>query len=194
MNELERKEKKRLAHQRWVDANRDLVRARAREWYQKNRERRLFAQKERAKKRTQQKKEYDRERRLLKGDELKEYDRIRYVKRRQDIVVNLLRRAKTRAKKKGVPFSLTKSDIFIPEVCPALGMTLMVGDGSGGKPNSPSLDRIIPELGYVPGNIAVISLLANSIKSVASSSQVMMVAEWMKKMEIDRVNRSIKGA
>ena len=184
MTELERKEKKRLAHQRWVDENRDLVRLWQREWYQKNRERRLLSQKERAKKNHQQKKEYDKQRRLLKGDELREYDRIRYAQRRQDIVVNLLRRAKARAQKKGIPFSLTKSDIFIPEVCPALGMTLMVGDGKGGKPNSPSLDRIVPKLGYVPGNIVVISLLANSIKSAATSTQVMMVAEWMKKIEI----------
>ena len=35
-------------------------------------------------------------------------------------------------------------------------------------PDSPSLDRIVPELGYVKGNIRVISNRANHLKSDAT--------------------------
>jgi hypothetical protein len=72
----------------------------------------------------------------------------------------ILTRAKRRAAQVGVPFDLTSEDIDIPEVCPILGIPIDVQQGGarGPKDNSISLDRIVPELGYVRGNIAVISL------------------------------------
>jgi hypothetical protein len=45
---------------------------------------------------------------------------------------------------------------------------------------SPTVDRLRPELGYIPGNVIVISHLANRIKSTASSMQVLQVAQWMR--------------
>ena len=58
--------------------------------------------------------------------------------------------AKTRARKRGVEFSITKNDIILPTHCPILGIKLEynVGTGSGGKDNSYSLDRIDPAKGY----------------------------------------------
>lgn len=59
------------------------------------------------------------------------------------------------------------SDIIIPETCPMLGIKLEFGfDKQGGNFNSPSLDRIIPELGYTKGNVMVISKRANMIKTM----------------------------
>lgn len=88
--------------------------------------------------------------------------------------------AKKRAKKHGLPFSITGANVIIPKECPVLGIPL---DFSGGKQTdaSPTLDRIIPELGYVPGNVAVISLRANRIKSNASLTEIRKVARWMGK-------------
>lgn len=58
---------------------------------------------------------------------------------------------------------------------------LEVKDGRGGGPSSPSLDRLRPELGYVRGNICVISNLANRIKSNATSAEELEhVAAWMR--------------
>jgi hypothetical protein len=93
----------------------------------------------------------------------------------------LLSCAKHRAKQEGVPFSITESDIVIPDKCPALGIPLYRGKGSGGHGfNSPSLDKIIPELGYVQGNIAVISHRANALKSDETNPQVFRrLADWM---------------
>lgn len=70
---------------------------------------------------------------------------------------------KARAKKKNVPFNLTIEDLVIPNKCPILDIPLVRGSGSP-KANSPSIDRIKPELGYVKGNIQIISFAANWIK------------------------------
>ena len=71
--------------------------------------------------------------------------------------------AKSRAKKHGIPFDLTIEDVKIPTVCPILGIPIFWG--SKITDNSPSLDRIIPDLGYIKGNVCVISYKANRYKS-----------------------------
>lgn len=74
-----------------------------------------------------------------------------------------VRVCKIRAGKLGVPFSLVASDIVIPEVCPVLGIPLVLSLKTK-TPNTPSIDRVIPALGYVPSNIRVISWRANRLK------------------------------
>ena len=90
----------------------------------------------------------------------------------------LLQNAKTRAKKQGVPFEITVEDICIPNVCPYLGIKIEPFS----EWNYPSLDKIIPELGYVKGNIQVISNLANTMKSSASIEQSICFAENVLKL------------
>jgi hypothetical protein len=41
------------------------------------------------------------------------------------------------------------------------------------------MDRIIPQLGYVKGNIAFISVLANSIKQNVTEKELYSVADWL---------------
>lgn len=83
-------------------------------------------------------------------------------------------------KKNGIPFDLEASDLVIPEICPVLGIPLKVSEDSGPKYNSPSIDRIRPELGYVKGNIAVISQKANQIKNNATLEELGQVYNWLK--------------
>lgn len=91
-----------------------------------------------------------------------------------------LSEARKRAERKGVPFSITADDIFVPDTCPVLGIPIV--PGSGGKHDgSPTIDRIIPELGYVPGNVQVISDLANRMKSNASPEHLLTFADWVYK-------------
>ena len=71
--------------------------------------------------------------------------------------------AKSRAIKNNLPFNIDESDIFIPEFCPLIGIKLE--RGSKIHNSSPTLDKIIPELGYVKGNVWVISWKANRLKS-----------------------------
>ena len=42
-----------------------------------------------------------------------------------------------------------------------------------------SLDRIIPELGYVPGNVQVISQLANAMKWDSTREERLTFANWV---------------
>lgn len=86
--------------------------------------------------------------------------------------------AKSRATKNKIPFSINISDIVIPDICPALGIPL-VKVGSKMTDNSPTLDRIIPDLGYVKDNIIVISNRANRIKSNASANEIYMIYKWL---------------
>lgn len=90
---------------------------------------------------------------------------------------NLLRWAKGRADKQGLNFNLTVEDIEIPELCPVLGIPLIHGVG---RPcdNSPTLDKVVPELGYVKGNIIIISNRANRLKSDASFWEMKMITEF----------------
>jgi len=86
--------------------------------------------------------------------------------------------ARVRAKRAALPCTITVHDIHIPEVCPALGIPLVPGANT--QDASPSLDRLRPDLGYVPGNVVVISYLANKIKQNCTSQQVKSVGLWMK--------------
>lgn len=78
-------------------------------------------------------------------------------------------------------FNLTVDDIAIPAFCPALGIPLFKATGAKAQgPNSPTLDRIVPELGYVRGNVRVISARANQIKSNATPEELLRVACYFK--------------
>jgi hypothetical protein len=73
-----------------------------------------------------------------------------------------------------VPFSITMQAIVIPPVCPVLGIPIVLGEQRSG--NSPSLDRITPKLGYVPGNVRVISDKANRLKGDRTLSELQQKA------------------
>jgi hypothetical protein len=90
--------------------------------------------------------------------------------------------ARKRAALKNVPFAITTEDIYILAggTCPVFDTAFdFVGNGRI-VPESPSLDRIRPELGYVLGNVAVISMRANTIKQNATAEQIQRVADWLK--------------
>ena len=88
--------------------------------------------------------------------------------------------ARFRAKRDGLPFNLTLDDIVIPDVCPVFGVPFVFG-AKGNHPYSPSLDKLIPELGYVKGNIRVISYRANTLKRDASFNEIARLYRWMRK-------------
>ena len=106
--------------------------------------------------------------------------------------VYLLRRALQRANQKGIPFSLTLADIVIPERCPVFGTPFDVSTsafrqgGFGGGDTAPSLDKIIPALGYVPGNVAVISWRANRLKSASSLTELEAIVAWLRSVLPER--------
>lgn len=86
-------------------------------------------------------------------------------------ISTLVSSAKQRARKEGLPFALTTADISIPELCPLLGVKMVRGG-----PYAPSIDKIIPSLGYVPGNVMVVSWRANTLKGNATLAELQTLA------------------
>lgn len=91
--------------------------------------------------------------------------------------LQMLIRAKVRAREKGVLFDLSADDFEIPKRCPVFGTVLCVADGT---PNgcSPELDRIDVRKGYVPGNVMVISRKANKMKQDATLQELRRFARF----------------
>ncbi len=88
--------------------------------------------------------------------------------------------ARLRSTQHNVPFSLTEYDFEIPEYCPVLGIELKHSEGRA-TDSSPSLDRIIPKMGYVPSNVRVISWRANRIKADGTAEEHDKIAAYMRK-------------
>lgn len=91
--------------------------------------------------------------------------------------------AKIRAKKYNVPFLITRQDLIdmfpSDNLCPVLKVPFLWGTKTH-KELSPSLDRMIPELGYVKGNIKFISYKANRIKNDSNVEILKNLIKYMK--------------
>ena len=74
----------------------------------------------------------------------------------------MFRNARDRARRLDLPFDIVHSDVVIPNFCPVLGIPIFYSDKR--SDNTPSLDRVVPEKGYIKGNIQVISDKANRLK------------------------------
>lgn len=81
-----------------------------------------------------------------------------------------------RAKIENIPFNLEISDIIIPEICPILETKIIHEEGPDNL-YSPSVDKLVPELGYVKGNIKVISRKANMMKLNANFDELRKFAK-----------------
>lgn len=92
--------------------------------------------------------------------------------------------AKKRAKNHNLPFNLSieyvEKLIIDTTSCPYLGIPIKSNNGALSA-NSATIDRKIPSLGYVEGNVMLISHRANTIKSDATKEEVMAVAIGMEK-------------
>lgn len=109
----------------------------------------------------------------------------------------MVKRAKDRAKLKNIDFDITWEDVQYEEICPILEIPLNWGETSneGGRNiDTPSLDRISPSLGYVKGNVRIISTLANMMKSSANKEQIQTFCKnIMKYIENEEIVRSTEN-
>lgn len=100
--------------------------------------------------------------------------------------------AKRRAREAGVPFDLTPEAIRAvwprDNRCPVTLHEFATKGGRGANHDSPSLDRIRPEWGYICGNIAVISRQANWMKSDNIDPAVFRrLADWFDSVRLKGV-------
>ena len=178
--------------------DREKRRERDREYYLKNRERlleerrhRYYVNVEEEREKRRKWKRQNRERHNEINRKYREKNRVEISEKARESYYNniekaMVRGAKSRSRDKGLPFDLTIEDLEVPEKCPILGLELKVG-GDSSRDISPSLDRIVPELGYVKGNIRVISLRANRLKSDASIEELEAILKYMKEHERDSI-------
>jgi hypothetical protein len=109
----------------------------------------------------------------LAGDALELYIRTR-----------MLKKARVRASNPKSPkeFNITVQDVLSvwpkDNRCPVLEVPLQKGTGTA-TDYSPSLDRIDSAKGYVPGNIVVMSFLANQIKNDATWQELERIADYI---------------
>jgi len=88
------------------------------------------------------------------------------------------RTKKANAKANGKPWTVTFGELEFPTHCPVLGLELdYFADAA--QENSPSFDCIIPSLGYVSGNVAIISWRANRIKNNGTADEHRAIAEFI---------------
>jgi hypothetical protein len=125
----------------------------------------------------ERRRESDRKRYAVDPALAKERERRRYEK---DFIKISLKSAKKRAAERNIPFNITENDVQVPAFCPVFGTELKVGRGKFNDA-SPSLDKIVASLGYVRGNVWVISNRANIIKSDASIEELEKLVEKLKK-------------
>ncbi len=95
---------------------------------------------------------------------------------------NLWSQSKRRAKYSNIEWDLELNDITIPELCPYLEFPLTRIQGNGLVWTNASLDRIDNTLGYVKGNVQVISRLANSMKQHSSLEELKTFAKNVLKL------------
>lgn len=145
-------EKGRKTLQAWYVKNREYIREQRKNYYQNNKDKTL------------------------------ERNRLNYYRKKQEKKINpalsLLKGAKGRATKNNLPFDITIEDIIVPAVCPVFGIPIVVSDKIK-TDNSPSLDRIIPSLGYVKGNVQVISWKANRLKNNATLGELQQLVSYL---------------
>lgn len=93
--------------------------------------------------------------------------------------------SKNNASGKKIEHTLKWDDIPTPELCIYLGVkldyTFRKKNGQKRPPNLATIDRIDPTEGYIPGNIQVISDLANRMKQNASIGQLLDFAKGVLK-------------
>lgn len=105
------------------------------------------------------------------------------------ITASLVSGARSRAKSKNLPFdidldyirSMVGENAELALNCPIFDIPLdwsrIRNNGNRAMSNSPSLDRIDPERGYVKGNVWIISYRANVIKNDASHEELKLVTK-----------------
>ncbi len=112
----------------------------------------------------------------------KEHARRRYV---EDTFRSLHRTKKSECKKKGFEYDLTEEYLrsIWTGFCPVTKEPITIGNKVGEHHKSAWLDRIIPDKGYVQGNVAFLSGRINRIKYNATIGELEALVAWMKEVQ-----------
>jgi hypothetical protein len=110
---------------------------------------------------------------------------LKTLSQKQQHLKRYLNNAKCRARRDNLPFDITHEylESIATDECPVYGIMFEWGPSKLGKgytkDNCPNLDRIVPERGYVKGNVAFISQKANRIKDNGTMQDHYAIADWI---------------
>lgn len=160
----------------------DLLR-KAKEYRERNREK-LAAE---ARRRRLENPEQCRARDRARREQHAERDNSRNAARRlKDPAPDMLRSARTRAVRAALPFTLTLGDVQALyaggqcECCGAFVRASRRTAAGGPTKHAATLDRVIPTLGYVPGNVALLCWTCNRRKSDSTLEQLEQLTAWIR--------------
>jgi len=118
----------------------------------------------------------------LEAKERYKITKKKYDSSKRGHVMRYLTKARDRAKQKGLPINLDLEHLLsiATDECPVFGIKFVWGRHQGQSHRyTPSLDRVVPELGYIKGNVVFISYWANTIKQDATEKELYAVADWL---------------
>lgn len=123
----------------------------------------------------------------LRSKRTREEKAATYFKKWGDVDQDLYdeKRIKYRAKKAnaeriGIEFTIPFSEIEFPTHCPVLGMELDYF-AEGVQENSVSFERLNHAVGYVVGNVKIVSWRANRIKNNGTAAEHRLIADYIDK-------------
>lgn len=90
------------------------------------------------------------------------------------------RQKKANAQRTGIEFTIDFGELEFPTHCPVLGIELDYFNDKRAE-NSVSFDQIIPGLGYVTGNVVIMSWRANRIKNDGTLQEHEQIVKFMKR-------------
>lgn len=93
---------------------------------------------------------------------------------------SMISSSRERAKKYGIPHELTAKDIVIPEVCPVLGVPIVL---ERRHIYAPSIDQKIPRAGYTMENVTIMSRRANLLKNNMTADEARLIAAYLKEID-----------
>ena len=105
--------------------------------------------------------------------------------RNKDISKRILQNINHRARTRGIDFNLTVDDISVPELCPYLKVPFIQGT-KGNYQYTYSIDRIDNSKGYVPNNVEIVTMKANSMKNNATNEELIAFSLEIIKRNIDK--------
>jgi hypothetical protein len=96
-------------------------------------------------------------------------------------ILGMFRSARSRAKKDNISFDLTIEYLhaIATENCPVTNKPMDWDGEENNSLNRPSLDKIIPELGYVQGNVAIISYRMNTKKNNLLEAELVQLLQYV---------------
>lgn len=120
-------------------------------------------------------------------DKRTEYRRNRYRKEPWHYLVTS---AKRRASTLDVPFDLDANhikDIWPADgLCPILKTPLAAGNLLENRNQSASLDRITPALGYIRGNVQIVSFRANRLKGDGTLEEFRILVDYLERALLNK--------